>query len=95
MVALVVISVLFVAGTFAISFHFERRERERQAARAQARARYQRERAEFLANATPAEAHEFLIHEQTEALVAAQQRTANLLFLSGWLNGTNNPFQSR
>jgi len=63
--------------------------------RARTHATYLRQRAEFLANASPVEAHAFLMAEQTNALIEAQQRNAAALGLLIWLNGSNNPLDTR
>ncbi|CAE7842405.1 unnamed protein product, partial [Symbiodinium sp. KB8] len=62
--------------------------------RARAHASYLRQRAELLANASPVDAHAFLMAEQTNALIDAQRRNAAALGLMIWLNGSNNPFET-
>ncbi len=70
------------------------RQRALQAERARARVAYIRQRAEFLANTDPVEAHAFLIQEQTNALIEAQRRNATALGLMIWLNGSHSPFSN-
>ncbi|MDC3402442.1 hypothetical protein OAX95_00730 [bacterium] len=69
-------------------------QRAIQAERARAHAAYMRQRAEFLANASPIEAQAFLIQEQTNALIETQRRNAVALGLMIWLNGSLSPFDN-
>ena len=54
-----------------------------------AHADYRRWRFEFLANADPMEAQNFLIEEQTNALIKAQSDNTALLGAPNYLSGTS------
>lgn len=53
---------------------------------------YLQRRAEYLAQASPVEVQNFLVREQTEALIEAQRRNAAMLGLMIWANGSHSPF---
>ncbi len=91
--------IVVLAGVVWLSIRGVRKssDRQRRVRTEQARANtaYMHQRAEFLATASPVEAQEFLIQEQTHALIEAQRRNTVALGLMVLLAGSQSPVGNR